>query len=61
MPPPPPWRACGPRAPSAGAVIVYDLAEATGISEPAPVARTLDFRDEAGRSLADVSPASEPR
>lgn len=33
----------------------YLLIESTGISEPLPVAATFDFRDEAGRSLADVA------
>ncbi|MCY4335434.1 MAG: GTP-binding protein [Litoreibacter sp.] len=33
----------------------YLLIEATGISEPLPVAATFDFRDEYGESLADVS------
>ncbi|MEO0391634.1 MAG: zinc metallochaperone GTPase ZigA [Pseudomonadota bacterium] len=33
----------------------YLLIESTGISEPLPVATTFDFRDEDGRSLADVS------
>ncbi|NIZ11709.1 GTP-binding protein [Pseudooceanicola sp. HF7] len=31
----------------------YLLIESTGISEPLPVAATFEFRDEAGRSLAD--------
>jgi G3E family GTPase len=31
------------------------LIESTGISEPLPVAATFAFRDEAGRSLADVA------
>ncbi len=33
----------------------YLLIESTGISEPLPVAATFDFRDEYGKSLADVS------
>ena len=33
----------------------YLLIESTGISEPLPVAKTFDFRDEEGQSLADVS------
>ena len=33
----------------------YLLIEATGISEPLPVAATFEFRDEAGESLADVA------
>ena len=33
----------------------YLLIESTGISEPLPVATTFDFRDEAGRSLADAA------
>ena len=33
----------------------YLLIEATGISEPLPVATTFDFRDEDGQSLSDVS------
>jgi G3E family GTPase len=33
----------------------YLLIESTGISEPLPVAATFEFRDEAGRSLADVA------
>ena len=33
----------------------YLLIESTGISEPLPVATTVDFRDEAGHSLSDVS------
>jgi len=33
----------------------YLLIESTGISEPLPVATTFDFRDEDGKSLADVS------
>jgi len=33
----------------------YLLIESTGISEPLPVAATFDFRDEAGKSLSDVS------
>lgn len=33
----------------------YLLIESTGISEPLPVAATFDFRDEDGKSLADVS------
>ncbi len=33
----------------------YLLIESTGISEPLPVAATFDFRDEFGKSLADVS------
>src|SRR6218665_3160564 len=33
----------------------YLLIESTGIAEPLPVATTFDFRDEAGRSLSDVS------
>lgn len=33
----------------------YLLIESTGIAEPLPVAATFDFRDEEGRSLADVS------
>ncbi|PWV95645.1 G3E family GTPase [Hoeflea marina] len=33
----------------------YLLIESTGIAEPLPVAATFDFRDESGRSLADVS------
>lgn len=33
----------------------YLLIESTGISEPLPVATTFDFRDEEGKSLADVS------
>ncbi|MFK7751863.1 MAG: GTP-binding protein [Sedimentitalea sp.] len=33
----------------------YLLIESTGISEPLPVAATFDFRDESGKSLADVS------
>ncbi|WP_160000745.1 zinc metallochaperone GTPase ZigA [Roseomonas sp. 18066] len=31
------------------------LIESTGIAEPMPVAATFDFRDEAGRSLADIA------
>ncbi|WP_434602382.1 zinc metallochaperone GTPase ZigA [Pseudomonas sp. Z4-7] len=33
----------------------YLLIESTGISEPMPVAETFTFRDEEGRSLADVA------
>jgi G3E family GTPase len=33
----------------------YLLVESTGISEPLPVAETFTFRDEQGRSLADVA------
>lgn len=33
----------------------YLLIESTGISEPLPVATTFEFRDEAGKSLADVA------
>jgi len=33
----------------------YLLIESTGISEPLPVAETFTFRDEDGRSLADVA------
>ncbi|MDX3928426.1 MAG: GTP-binding protein [Shinella sp.] len=33
----------------------YLLIESTGISEPLPVATTFDFRDESGKSLADVA------
>lgn len=33
----------------------YLLIESTGISEPLPVAETFTFRDEAGRSLADLA------
>ena len=33
----------------------YLLIESTGISEPLPVAETFTFRDELGRSLADVA------
>lgn len=33
----------------------YLLIESTGIAEPMPVAATFDFRDEQGRSLADVA------
>ena len=33
----------------------YLLIESTGISEPLPVAETFTFRDEQGRSLADVA------
>lgn len=33
----------------------YLLIESTGISEPLPVAATFDFRDENGKSLADVA------
>jgi G3E family GTPase len=33
----------------------YLLIESTGVSEPAPVAATFDFRDEAGRSLGDLA------
>ncbi len=33
----------------------YLLIESTGISEPLPVAETFTFRDEEGRSLADVA------
>ena len=33
----------------------YLLIEATGISEPLPIATTFDFRDEEGRSLSDVA------
>jgi G3E family GTPase len=33
----------------------YLLIESTGISEPMPVAETFTFRDEQGRSLADVA------
>lgn len=33
----------------------YLLIESSGISEPLPVATTFDFRDEDGRSLADVA------
>lgn len=33
----------------------YLLIESTGISEPLPVAETFTFRDDAGRSLADVA------
>ncbi|KQO77488.1 zinc metallochaperone GTPase ZigA [Rhizobium sp. Leaf262] len=33
----------------------YLLIESTGIAEPLPVAATFDFRDENGRSLADVA------
>ncbi|AKM30853.1 hypothetical protein AB870_13180 [Pandoraea faecigallinarum] len=33
----------------------YLLIESTGIAEPMPVAATFEFRDETGRSLADVA------
>lgn len=33
----------------------YLVIESTGIGEPLPVATTFDFRDEDGRSLADVA------
>jgi len=33
----------------------YLLIESTGIAEPLPVAATFEFRDEAGKSLADVA------
>lgn len=33
----------------------YLLIESSGISEPLPVASTFEFRDETGRSLADVA------
>jgi len=33
----------------------YLLIESTGISEPMPVAETFTFRDEQGRSLADIA------
>lgn len=33
----------------------YLLIEATGISEPLPVAATFEFRDEKGKSLSDVA------
>ncbi len=33
----------------------YLMIESTGIAEPMPVAATFDFRDEAGKSLADVA------
>ncbi|WP_287496282.1 GTP-binding protein [Pandoraea sp. CB10b_02] len=33
----------------------YLLIESTGIAEPMPVAATFEFRDDAGRSLADVA------
>ncbi|MFD2205261.1 zinc metallochaperone GTPase ZigA [Kiloniella antarctica] len=33
----------------------YLLIESTGISEPLPVAATFEFRDEEGKSLADVA------
>ena len=33
----------------------YLLIESTGIAEPLPIAATFDFRDENGRSLADVA------
>ncbi|ROM65962.1 4-hydroxytetrahydrobiopterin dehydratase [Pseudomonas brassicacearum] len=33
----------------------YLLIESTGISEPLPVAETFTFRDEEGRSLADIA------
>ncbi|HMF67433.1 MAG TPA: zinc metallochaperone GTPase ZigA [Phyllobacterium sp.] len=33
----------------------YLLIESTGISEPLPIASTFDFRDENGKSLADIS------
>ncbi|WP_087690107.1 GTP-binding protein [Pandoraea sp. PE-S2R-1] len=33
----------------------YLLIESTGIAEPMPVAATFEFRDEAGKSLADVA------
>jgi G3E family GTPase len=33
----------------------YLLIESTGISEPMPVAETFTFRDEEGRSLADIA------
>jgi G3E family GTPase len=33
----------------------YLLIESTGISEPLPVAATFEFRDEAGKSLADIA------
>lgn len=33
----------------------YLIIEATGISEPLPIASTFEFRDEAGRSLSDVA------
>jgi G3E family GTPase len=33
----------------------YLLIESTGISEPLPVAETFTFRDEAGKSLADLA------
>jgi G3E family GTPase len=33
----------------------YLLVESTGIGEPLPVAQTFTFRDEAGKSLADVA------
>ena len=33
----------------------YLLIESTGISEPLPVAETFTFRDETGRSLADIA------
>ena len=33
----------------------YLIIESTGISEPLPVATTFEFRDEDGKSLADVA------
>ncbi|MBM3549478.1 MAG: GTP-binding protein [Alphaproteobacteria bacterium] len=33
----------------------YLLIEGTGVAEPLPIAATFDFRDQDGRSLADVS------
>ncbi|AEB27842.1 Putative GTPase (G3E family) [Francisella cf. novicida Fx1] len=33
----------------------YLIIESTGISEPLPVATTFEFRDEEGKSLADVA------
>ncbi|QBC30353.1 GTP-binding protein [Pandoraea sp. XY-2] len=33
----------------------YLLIESTGIAEPMPVAATFEFRDEAGKSLADIA------
>jgi G3E family GTPase len=33
----------------------YLLIEGTGIAEPLPIATTFDFRDEAGRSLSDLT------
>lgn len=33
----------------------YLLIESTGVSEPLPVAATFEFRDEAGRSLSDLT------